>query len=153
MDTVSYQLQVVVPQLSVQAPALLQAGSEAEAAVAAVPAGAWEKVVYQFGEQFYAFQEVEYSATDRTVEDETASGGKARRGVEYDTMIKTELPEGIPELYIWYRGRGADFCLKTYTNQEKQWQWVKGSTQYTWRKYGPYSSAELQNGLLSWLGL
>ena len=54
-------------------------------------------------------------------------------------------------MYIWYRGRGAD-CLKTYTNQEKQWQWVKGSTQYTWRKYGPYSSAELQNGFIIMAG-
>ena len=106
-------------------------------------------LLYQFGDQeqkIMILEAEESQGSGIVVDDPAASGGKARAGEKYAQVIKTNLPPYDPALYIWYRGRAADFCLKDFNNKEITWHWAKGETGYKWRRFGPYAPSELAYG-------
>ncbi len=139
-------------ELSVSAPTDVFVGDTVTATLILTPSFTGDAVSYNFGDRFYEFQEAEYNAASKVEDDATASAGKAKYGVKYDTIATGILPVDCAAIYIWYRGRAANFCLKSADNKEKSWHWVRASVEYAWRRFGPYSSAELQNGFKIMLG-
>ena len=104
---------------------------------------------YQFGEREQKFMVIEAEDSQGNgviTDDAAASGGRARAGGRYAQVCKGTLPSYEPAIYIWYRGRAADFCLKDANNNELAWHWAKGKTLYEWRRFGPYAPSELNNG-------